>query len=79
MKKMMQCYSAKVTINKVDKINMGFCPIIRVPVRNQMEAEEYMKQGAAIYEKIVEKENGSKFRYYFIEVDIYDLAKVARK
>lgn len=78
MKKMMQCYSAKITINKVDKINIGFCPIIRVPVRNQMEAEEYMKQGAAIYEKIVEKENG-KFSYYFIEVSVYDLAKIARK
>lgn len=77
--KTMQCYSAKVTINKVDKINIGFCPMIRVAVHNQMEAEEYMKQGAAIYEKTVEKEDGTIFKHYFVEVSVYDLARIARK
>ena len=79
MEKTMQCYSAKVTINKVDKVDLGFCPIIRVPIRNKMEADEYMKQGVAIYEKIVEKEDGRHFKYYFVEVSVYDLAQVARK
>lgn len=71
-------YKNTTTINKVDKVELPFYPIVRVIVHNQQEADEYLQQGVAIYEKIVETESG-KHSYYFIEVSVRELAKVARK
>lgn len=71
-------YKTTTTISKVNKVELPFYPIIRIPIHNQQEADEYMQQGVAIYQKTTETENGTH-SYYFIEVSVYDLAKVARK
>lgn len=73
-----ECYNAQITINKVNKVEIGFCPIIRVPIRTQAEADEYMRQGVAIYEKTTKTPHG-EYHFYFIEVSVDDLATVARK
>lgn len=73
-----ECYNAQITINKVNKVELGFYPIVRIPIRNQQEADEYMRQGVAIYEKRTKTSKG-EHSYYFIEVNVYDLAQVARK
>ncbi len=73
-----ECYHAQITINKVNKVEIGFCPIVRIPIRSQQEAEAYMQQGVAIYEKTTKTSRGVT-QHYFVEVNLYDLAKVARK
>ena len=78
MKNEFEVFNAHTTIKRVNKIEMGLCPIIRVPIRSQAEADEYMRQGVALFEKTV-KTPCREYSYYFIEVSVYDLAKVARK
>jgi hypothetical protein len=78
MKNKFEVYNAEVTITKVNRAEIGFCPIIRVPIHNQMEADEYAKQGVAIYQKEIKTPNGYR-SFYFVEVSVYDLATVARK
>lgn len=78
MQNKLEIFNAHVTINRVNKVEIGFCPIIRVPIRSQAEADEYLRQGVAIYEKTAKTPNG-EHHYYFVEVCLYDLAKVARK
>lgn len=71
-------FNAEIKITRVHKAEIGFCPIVRVPIRTQAEADEYMQQGVAIFEKKIKTPNGERC-YCFIEVSVYDLAKVARK
>lgn len=71
-------FNIQTSITKVEKVELPFHPIIRIPIRTQAEADEYMRQGVGIYEKTTKTPNG-KHSYYFIEVSVYDLAKVARK
>lgn len=78
MQNKFEVYNAEVKIARVHKAEIGFNPIIRVPIHNQMEADEYARQGVAIYEKITKTPNG-EHHYYFVEVCLYDLAKVAQK
>lgn len=73
-----EVYKAEVSITRVKKAEVGFCPIVRIPIRTQQEADEYMRQGAAIYEKVTQTQHG-EHRYLFVEVNLYDLAKIARK
>lgn len=73
-----EVYKSEVTITRVEKVEVGFCPIVRIPIRTQQEADEYMRQGVAIFEKTTKNRHG-ECRYCFIEVNLYDLAKVARK
>lgn len=78
MQNKFEVFNAHTTIKRVNKIEMGFCPIIRVPIRSQAEADEYMRQGVAMFEKTVKTPRG-EHSYYFIEVSLYDLAKVAQR
>lgn len=78
MQNKFEVFNVHTTVTKVNKVEIGFCPIVRVPIRNQQEADEYLRQGAAVYEKVTKTPHGER-RYYFIEVCVYDLAKVARK
>ena len=73
-----EIYNAGIKITEVNKAEIGFCPIIRVPIHSQIEVDEYTKQGVAIYQKEIKTPNGYR-SFYFVEVSVYDLAKVARK
>lgn len=73
-----EVYKSEVSVTRVRKVEIGFCPIVRIPIHTQQEADEYMRQGVAIYEKVTKTQHG-EHRYCFIEVNLYDLAKVARK
>lgn len=73
-----EVYKSEVSITRVRKAEVGFCPIVRIIIHSQQEADEYMRQGAAIYEKVTKTQHG-EHRYFFVEVSLYDLAKVARK
>lgn len=68
----------ETSIVRVEKVEIGFCPVVRINIRNQQEADEYMKQGVTIYEKTIQTPSGSR-RYYFIEANVYDIAKIAFK
>jgi hypothetical protein len=78
MRNEFEVFKAETTIKRVAKAEIGFCPIIRVPIRTQAEADAYMREGVAIYEKTTKTPNG-ECRYYFVEVSLYDLAKVAQR
>lgn len=73
-----EVYNAQTTISRVSNVSIGFCPIVRIPIHSQQEADEYMRRGVAIYEKRTQNAHGERC-YYFIEVEIYELAKVAKK
>lgn len=74
-------YDNHVTVKRVhrDEVNLGFNVMMQIPVRNKMEADIYFDRGVAVYEKEVETSSGKNYIQYFVEVSVYDLAKIARK
>lgn len=68
-----------ISTQRVTKVDIPFIPIVRIPVRNQQEADLYLSKGVAIYQEEKEYPNGSRHTRWYIEVSVYDLAEVARK
>ena len=76
----MQNYDKWVhTTQRVTKANIEFCPIVRITVRNQQEADLYLDKGVAVYQEEIQLPNGSSRIRYYIEVSVYDLAEIARR
>ena len=67
------------TTQRVTKANIEFCPIVRITVRNQQEADLYLDKGVAVYQEEIQLPNGSSRIRYYIEVSVYDLAEIARR
>lgn len=72
-------WTRTISTQRVTKVEIPFTPIVRIPVRNQQEADLYLSKGAAVYQEERELPNGSKCTRWYIEVSVYDLAEVARK
>ena len=73
-------YNANININRVfDLRDFSTDLIIRIPVRTRQEADELLREGVAIYEKIAETRNGGTYKHYYCQVLLSDLAKVALK
>lgn len=68
-----------ISTQRVTKADIEFCPIIRITVRNQQEADLYLDKGVAVYQEEVQFPNGSSRIRYYIEVSVYDLAEIARR
>ena len=68
-----------ITTQRVNKVDLGFCPILRITIRNQHEADLYLSKGVAVYQEELQFQDGSKRVRYYIEVSIYDIAEIARK
>ena len=72
-------WTRTITTKRVNKVDLGFCPIIRIVIRNQQEAELYLSKGVAVYQEDVQFPDGSTRTRYYIEVSVNDIAEVARK
>lgn len=73
-------YNASVKINRIaDLSDFNGDSVIRVPVNTKAEANELLRAGAAIYEKVVELPNGAMHKRYYCTVLLSDLCKVALK
>lgn len=73
-------YNANISINRISDLrDFNSNIIVRVPVRTKTEADELLREGVAIYEKITENPNGGMFKHYYCEVLLNDLVKVALK
>lgn len=72
-------FSRTITTQRVTKVEKPFTQIVRIPIWTQREADIYLEKGVAVYEETVSSGKfGTRIRHY-IEVDIHDLADVARK
>ena len=71
-------YTRTISTQRVSKVDLGFCPIIRIPIRTQQEADIYLENGVAVYREEIQVDGGCRIRHY-IEVSVHDLAKVARR
>jgi hypothetical protein len=72
-------YNANTQINRIfDLRDFNSNIIVRVPVRTKAEADELLREGVTIYEKIVETPHGM-IKHYYCQVLLSDLAKVAIK
>lgn len=72
-------WTRTISTQRVTKVDMGFCPIVRITVRNQQEADIYLDKGVAVYQEEIQTPNGGSRIRYYIEVSVYDLAEVARR
>lgn len=73
-------YNANVKINRIaDLIDFKTNSIIRVTIRTRAEAEELIREGVAVYEKIIETPNDRRYVHHYCEVKLSDLAKIALK
>lgn len=71
-------WTRTISTQRVNKVDMGFYPIVRITIRTQQEADLYLSKGVAVYQEEIQWKDGRRIRYY-IEVSAYDLAEVARK
>jgi hypothetical protein len=72
-------HTRTITTQRVGKVDMGFYSIMRIPVRNQQEADLYFRKGVAVYQEETQFQDGCKRIRYYIEVSVYDLAEIASK
>lgn len=72
-------WTCTISTQRVTKVEIPFAPIVRIPVRNQQEADLYLGKGVAIFHEEKEYPDGTKRTRWYIEVSVYDLANVARK
>ena len=71
---------SQTTISRVNKVEFNhFAPIVRVPIRSEEEANIYLREGVAVYEKVRQLPNNCFHKQYFIEVSVEELAKIANK
>lgn len=72
-------WTRTISTQRVSKADIGFCPVVRITVRNQQEADLYLDKGVAVYKEEIQLPNGGSRIRYYIEVSVYDLAEVARR
>ena len=72
-------WTRTISTQRVTKVEMPFAPIVRITVRNQQEADLYLNKGVAVYREEMQFQDGSRRTRFYVEVDVYDLAEVARK
>lgn len=72
-------WTRTISTQRVSKVDIGFCPIVRIPIRTQQEADIYLANGVAVYQEEIQLKDGSGRIRYYIEVSVHDLAKVARR
>ena len=72
-------WTRTITTQRVEKVNIPFEEIVRIPVRTQREADLYLSKGVAIYQQEIKLPNGKTRFHYYIEVAVSSLADVARK
>lgn len=73
-------YNANIHINKISDLrDFNSNIIVRVPVRTKAEADELLREGVTIYEKIVETPHSGMIKHYYCQVLLSDLAKFALK
>ncbi len=62
---------------RVLQVNNFINEVVRIPIRSTEEMNFYSDKGVTIYRNKITR-NGSVSMYYFIEVLIEDLVKIAR-
>lgn len=72
-------WTRTISTQRVTKVDIEFCPIVRITVRNQQEADLYLSKGVAVYQEEIQLPNGNSRIRYYIEVSVYDLAEIARR
>ena len=72
-------YTRTISTQRVSKVDIGFNSIVRITIRNQQEADLYLEKGVAVYQEEVQFPNGGSRIRYYIEVNVYDLAEIARR